>query len=68
MMSQLLNLIGGFNVFYINMPPKIIPLEKLVMVYYVMDQHSDLVFFLLERKSSSLRQLCEDAKGMEEKI
>ena len=38
------------------------------MVYYVMAQHSDLVFFLLERKSSSLRQLFEDAKGVEENI
>ena len=33
-----------------------------------MAQHSDLVFFLLERKPSSLRQLFEDAKGMEENI
>ena len=33
-----------------------------------MAQHSDLVSFLLERKSSSLRQLFEDAKGGEENI
>ena len=38
------------------------------MVYYVKAQHSDLVFFLLEGKSSSLRQLFEDAKGVEENI
>ena len=50
------------------MPMEIRPSKKLAMVYYVMDQHSDLVFFLLERKSSSLRQLFEDAKGVEENI
>ena len=33
-----------------------------------MAQHLDLVFFLLERKSSSLRQFFEDAKGVEENI
>ena len=57
-----------FQSFYISMPTKIRPSEKLAMVYCVMDQHSDLVFFLLERKSSSLRQLFEDAKGVEESI
>ena len=50
------------------MPPEIRPSEKLVMGYYVMARHSNLVFFLLERKSSSLRQLFEDAKGVEENI
>ena len=50
------------------MPTEIRPLEKLSMVYYVMSQHSNLVFFLLERKSSSLRQLFEDAKGVEGNI
>ena len=51
-----------FQSFYISMPMEIIPLEKFAMVYYVMAQHSNLVFFLLERKSSSLRQLFEDEK------
>ena len=50
------------------MPAEIRPSEKLAMVYYVMAQHLDLVFFLLERKSSSLRQFFEDAKGVEENI
>jgi hypothetical protein len=50
------------------MPTEIRPSEKLAMVYYVMAQHSDLVFFLLERKSSSLRQLFEDEKGVEENM
>ena len=63
-MSQLLNLIGSFKFFYINMPTEIKPSEKFAMVYYVMAQHSDLVFFLLERKSSFLRQLFENAKGV----
>ena len=50
------------------MPTEIRPSEKLAMVYNIMAQHSDLVFFLLERKSSSLRQLFEAAKGVEENI
>ena len=50
------------------MPTEIRPLEKLAMVYYVMAQHSNLVLFLLERKPSSLRQLFDDAKGVEENI
>ena len=58
----------SFQSFYISMPPEIRPSEKLAMVYYVMAQHLDLVFFLLERKSSSLRQLFEDAKGVEDNI
>ena len=57
-----------FQSFYISMPMEIKPSEKLDMVYYVMAQHLDLVFFLLERKSSSLRQLFEDAKRVEENI
>ena len=57
-----------FQSFYISMPSEIRPLEKLAMVYYVMDQHSYLVLFLLERKPSSLRQLFEDAKGVKENI
>ena len=47
---------------------EITPTEIVAMVYYVMTQHSDLVLFLLERKLSSLRQLFEDAKGVEENI
>ena len=57
-----------FQIFYISMPTEIRPSEKLDMVYYVMAQHSDLVVFLLERKSSSLRQLFEDVKGVDENI
>ena len=53
---------------YHSMPLEIRPTEITAMVYYVMPQHSDLVFFLLERESSSLRQLFEDAKGVEENI
>ena len=44
-----------FQSFYISMPIEIIPSKKLAIVYYVMAQHSDLVFYLLERKSSYLR-------------
>ena len=57
-----------FQSFYISVPTEIRPSEKIAMVYYVMAQHLDLVFFLLERKSSYLRQLFEDAKGVEDNI
>ena len=57
-----------FQSFYVSMPMEIRPSERLAMVYYVMAQHLDLVLFMLERKSSSLRQLFEDAKGVEENI
>ena len=40
---------------YHSMPLEIRPTEITAMVYYVMAQHSDLVLFLLESKSSSLR-------------
>ena len=53
---------------YHSMPLDIKPTEIAAMVYYVMAHHSDLVLFLLERKSSYLRQLFEDAKGVEENI
>ena len=53
---------------YHSIPLDIKPTEIVAMVYYVMDQHSDLVLFLLERKSSSLKQLFEDKKGVEENI
>ena len=56
-----------YNVYH-SMPVEIRPTEIAAMVYYVMVQHSDLVLFLLKRKSSSLRQLFEDAKGVEENI
>ena len=38
-----------FQSFYISMLMEIRPSEKLAMLYYVMAQHSNLVFFLLER-------------------
>jgi hypothetical protein len=38
------------------------------MIYYVMGLHSELALLLLERKSSSLKQLFEDAEGVEENI
>jgi hypothetical protein len=53
---------------YHDMPLEIQPTEMAAMLYYVMAQHSDLVLLLLERKSSSLTQLFEDAQGVEENI
>jgi hypothetical protein len=43
-------------------------MEIASMVYYVMAQHSELVLFLLERKSSLLMSLFEDAQEVEENI
>jgi hypothetical protein len=53
---------------YHSMPLEIWPTEITAMVYYVMAQHSELVLLLLERKSSSLRCLFEDATEIEENI
>jgi hypothetical protein len=53
---------------YHSMPVEIRPTETVAMVYYVMAQHSELVLLLRERKSSSLRQLFEDAEEVEENI
>jgi hypothetical protein len=38
------------------------------MVYYVMDQHSELVLLLIERKYSYLRHLFEDVEEVKENI
>jgi hypothetical protein len=53
---------------YHSMPLEIRPTEITAMVYYVMAQHSKLVLLLLERKSSSLACLFEDAQEIEENI
>jgi hypothetical protein len=50
------------------MPLEVRPTETAAMIYYVMGLHSDLVLLLLERKSSSLTQLFEDAQEVEENI
>jgi hypothetical protein len=44
------------------------PTESTAMVYYVMSQYLELALLLLERKSSSLRSLFEDAQEVEENI
>jgi hypothetical protein len=53
---------------YYDMPLEIRPTEIAAMVYYLMAQHNELVFLLLERKSSSLRNLFEDTQEVEENI
>jgi hypothetical protein len=56
-----------YNIYH-SMPLEIRPTEITAMVYYVMAQHSELVLLLLERKSSSLACLFEDAQEIEENI
>jgi hypothetical protein len=53
---------------YHDMPLEIRPTETVAMIHYVMGLHSELSLLLLERKSSSLRSLFEDAQGVEENI
>jgi hypothetical protein len=53
---------------YHDMTLKIHPTEIAAMIYYVMGLHSEISLLLLERKSSSLRSLFEDAQGVEENI
>jgi hypothetical protein len=45
-----------YNIYH-DMPLEVRPTETAAMVYYVMGLHSELSLLLLERKSSSLRQL-----------
>jgi hypothetical protein len=44
------------------------PSETAAMVYYIVSQHSDLVFYLREIKSTSLSQLFMDAEEVEENL
>ena len=53
---------------YHDMPLDSRPIETASMIYYVMGLHSKLALLLLERKSSSLSILFEDALEVEEKI
>jgi hypothetical protein len=53
---------------YRGMPLEIHPTETTSMIYYVMSLHSELALLLLERISSSLRSLFEDAQEVEENI
>ena len=56
-----------YNVYH-SMPMEIRPTEIVFMVYYVMDQHPELVLLLRERKYSSLRHMFEDVEEVEENI
>jgi hypothetical protein len=56
-----------YHVYY-DIPLEIRPTEIAAMVYYLMAQHNELVLLLLERKSSSLGNLFEDAQEVEENI
>ena len=67
MMSQILNLSGGFN-FFISVCLRKSNLQKNLLWYIMLWLNIQILSFLLERKSSSLRQLFEDAKGVEENI
>ena len=67
-MSQLLNLIRGFKVF-ISVCLWRSDLRKNLLWYIMLWLNIQILsFFLLERKSSSLRQFFDDAKGVEENI
>lgn len=53
---------------YYGMPLEIWPTETTAMIYYVMGFHSQLALLLLERNSSSLNKLFEDALEVDENI
>jgi hypothetical protein len=57
-----------FHRTYYDIPLEIRPTEIAAMVYYLMAQYNELVFLLLERKSSSLGNLFEDTQEVEENI
>jgi hypothetical protein len=50
------------------MPLEVRPIETVAMIYYVMGLHSNPVLLLLERESSSLTKLFEDAQEVKENI
>jgi hypothetical protein len=50
------------------MPLEIRPTEKAAMIYYVKGIHSQLALLLLEKNSSSLSRLFEDALEVDENI
>jgi len=53
---------------YHDIPSEVRPTETAAMIHYVACLHSELALFLLERKSSSLSQLFENAQEVEENI
>jgi hypothetical protein len=53
---------------YHDMPLEVRLIEIAAMIYYVMGLHSERALPLLERKSSSLIHLFEDAQEVEENI
>ena len=57
-----------FHSLYCSMPLEIKPSEIAAMVYYIVSQHSDLVLYLRERKSTSLSQLFMDTEEVEEHL
>jgi hypothetical protein len=57
-----------FYCVYHDMPLEVKPTQTTAMIYYVMSLHLDLLLLLLERESSSLTQLFEDAQEVEENI
>jgi len=57
-----------FYSIYHDMPLKFHPTETVAMIHYGMCLHSELALLLLERKSSFLTQLFEDAHEVEKNI
>jgi hypothetical protein len=55
-----------FHIFYYNMPKDIQHSETTTILYYIKDQHPKLVFYLRERRSSSLGQLFVDSREIED--
>ena len=57
-----------FHSLYCSLPLEIKPSETVAMVYYIVSQHSDLVLYLKEIKSTSLSQLFMDTEEVEENL
>jgi hypothetical protein len=56
-----------YNIYH-DMPLKVRLTKTVAMIHYVMCLHSEFSLLLLERKSSFLTQLFEDAHEVEENI
>jgi hypothetical protein len=57
-----------FHNFYCNIPKDIQPSETVPMLYYIKAQHSDIIFYIRERISSSLGELFVDSREIAEKF
>jgi hypothetical protein len=58
----------NFSSIYLNFLKEIKPIEVASMIHYTTTLHPDLSFLLMERRTKSLQQMFNDAKGIQHNI